>query len=93
MRTTRIRAYCRHCKHDQEFVRYTPHHAWHLFATIFTIGLWAVSWVAVCIGAWFRPWRCKACGWHQPQLSMHSVPVTPKPTPPRPPSEPGTPTG
>ena len=49
-------------------MRYTPHHGWHLVVAVLTIGLWLVSWISVCIGAWFRPWRCKVCGWHEPQL-------------------------
>ena len=77
MKNTRIRAFCRRCKHEAEFRRYTPHHRWHLVVTLLTVGLWAVSWLSVCLGAWFRPWRCQRCGWHDPQLqppgSLRSV--------------------
>ena len=69
MKRNHIRAFCRRCKHEQEFVRYEPHHRWHLFTTLLTGGLWVVSWLSVCVGAWFRPWRCKGCGWHDPQLN------------------------
>lgn len=44
--------------------------------TVLTLGLWLVSWVAICFGAVFRPWRCTHCGWHDPQFgtSDHTEP-------------------
>src|SRR5436189_6107268 len=68
MNSARIRAYCRQCKHQQYFVRYAPNHLFHLALTILTAGLWVISWIAVSIGSWLRPWRCKHCGWHEPQF-------------------------
>ncbi len=67
MTTHRIRAYCRRCKHDQVFVRNELNNWLHLFLTIVTLGLWLVSWLAILIGHFFRPWRCKHCGWHKPE--------------------------
>jgi hypothetical protein len=36
--------------------------------SIFTGGLWLVSWAALCIGKTLRPWRCEHCGWHKPEF-------------------------
>ena len=36
-----------------------------------TMGLWLVSWVALCIGKVLRPWRCEHCGWHKPEFGHH----------------------
>jgi hypothetical protein len=59
----RLRAYCRTCAHPQEFVRFRPAHGWHCVFTVLTFGLWGVSWLALSLHAWLRPWRCPRCGW------------------------------
>ena len=40
----------------------------HFFATILTGGLWLIPWIAVCIEATIRPWRCEVCDCHRPVL-------------------------
>ena len=44
------------------------HHGVHLFFSFLTLGLWAVSWLAIYIGQLFRPWRCEHCRWHKPEF-------------------------
>jgi rubredoxin len=66
MRKNRIQAYCRRCKHKQVFQRVEVRHWLHFTFTVLTLGLWAISWVSICLGQVFRPWRCKHCGWHEP---------------------------
>jgi len=44
---------------------------------VVTLGLWSVSWVAMCIGNLLRPWRCEHCGWHNPEFSRKNP--APKP--------------
>jgi hypothetical protein len=63
----RIRAYCRRCKHDQVFIQSDVRHWLHFWICVCTFGLWLISWLAMTIGHWFRPWRCKHCGWHRPE--------------------------
>jgi hypothetical protein len=46
----------------------------HLVLTVCTAGLWLISWVAVCIGNYIRPWRCEHCGWQKPEFGEdHSL--------------------
>lgn len=68
MQTQRTRAYCRRCKHAQSFERGAVNHRLHLLLTILTLGLWSISWVAITLGNIFKPWRCKHCGWHDPEF-------------------------
>jgi len=68
MKKDTMRAYCRRCRHQQIFVRAQMHHGVHLFFSILTLGLWAVSWLAIYLGKIFRPWRCEHCGWHKPEF-------------------------
>ncbi len=64
----RLYAHCQRCRHKQVFVKATINHLMHLILTVFTAGLWLVSWFAVCIGQKLRPWRCEHCGWREPLL-------------------------
>jgi len=64
----KTRAYCRRCRHVQIFVRARMHHGVHLFFSILTLGLWAVSWFSIYLGHRYRPWRCEHCGWHKPEF-------------------------
>jgi hypothetical protein len=41
----------------------------HALLTVATFGLWGVSWLAVIIGNLKWPWRCKHCGWKDPDFS------------------------
>jgi hypothetical protein len=66
-----MRAFCKRCKHTQDFVRIRPNHKFHVALAILTGGLWLISYISICIGARFRPWRCKHCGWHHP--SKHDI--------------------
>lgn len=63
-----IRAYCAKCRHRQSFVKTKVNHVLHLILTILTLGLWGISWAAHTIGMYYRPWRCKHCGWHKPEF-------------------------
>jgi len=62
----RIRGFCPRCRHQQTFERVEIHHGLHLFLTVVTFGLWAVSWLSIYIGCRIRPWRCVQCNWHRP---------------------------
>jgi len=66
-----IHAYCARCRHQHVFVPSPVNHRFHLILSLFTLGLWLVSWAAVCIGNVLRPWRCERCGWHKPEFRMH----------------------
>ena len=79
MRRNKIRAHCLRCRHQQLFVRAVLNHPLHLLLTLLTLGLWSVSWVALCIGRLLRPWRCEHCGWHNPIFKLK----TPEPQPAR----------
>ncbi len=37
-------------------------HSIHLALTIFSLGLWGVSWVALIVSRWRWPFECKRCG-------------------------------
>jgi hypothetical protein len=52
------------------FVRHQIQHTIHLFATLLSIGLWLIPWLAICIEGAIRPWRCEACGWHKPEFRV-----------------------
>jgi hypothetical protein len=45
--------------------------------TFVTLGLWSISWAALCIGKLLRPWRCEHCGWHIPEFNRNNM--APKP--------------
>lgn len=66
-----IHAYCARCRHRHIFVRASVNHPIHLLLSIATLGIWLVSWAAICIGNVLRPWRCEHCGWHKPEFRMH----------------------
>jgi DNA-directed RNA polymerase subunit RPC12/RpoP len=68
MRKDKVRARCPRCRHRQVFVKAKVNHGLHLTLSILTVGLWLVSWIAVCIGRIMRPWRCEHCGWHKPEF-------------------------
>ena len=68
MRKDKTKAYCSRCRHEQVFVRATMHHGLHLLFSILTLGLWAVSWLAIYIGQRLRPWRCEHCNWTKPEF-------------------------
>jgi hypothetical protein len=66
MRKEKIRAHCPRCRHQQLFIRAHLNHSLHFVLTLVTAGLWSISWFALCIGQWMRPWRCEHCNWHNP---------------------------
>jgi hypothetical protein len=68
MRPDRIWAHCPRCKHTQRFIRVQTTHWFHAVMTIITCGLWIVSWIAIVIGRRIWPWRCKHCGWNDPDF-------------------------
>jgi hypothetical protein len=49
-------------------------HTLHVILTLMTVGLWVISWIALCIGKIYRPWRCEHCGWHKPEVGVASRP-------------------
>ncbi len=77
MKKDKIRAYCLRCRHQQTFVRSQMHHGVHLFFSVITLGLWAVSWLSIYLGHFFRPWRCEHCRWHKPEFSNDAGGKTP----------------
>jgi len=72
MRKNKIRAHCPTCQHQQIFVRAQINHSLHFILTLITAGLWAISWVALCIGRYVRPWRCEHCGCHTPEFGINA---------------------
>ena len=58
-------------------------HGLHVMLSLATGGLWLVSWLALCIGKFMRPWRCEHCGWHKPEFGHQSELAAPA-QPPRP---------
>ncbi|HEX4086294.1 MAG TPA: hypothetical protein VHY22_15365 [Chthoniobacteraceae bacterium] len=59
-------------------------HPRQLVLTIFTGGLWAIPWSALCMGTLLRPWRCKTCGWHKPEFRETTcIPVAKPPSAPK----------
>ena len=36
-------------------------HRLHLILTICTLGLWGISWVAMCAQGWLGFWECRKC--------------------------------
>jgi hypothetical protein len=85
MRKDRIRAHCARCRHQQLFIRARLNHLLHLMLTIMTVGLWLISWLALCIGQILRPWRCEHCGWHHPEFKHDKTSRKPSRSPsPRP---------
>jgi len=79
MRKTKdkIRAHCPRCRHQQIFTRATINHPLHLLLSLMTAGLWIISWIAICLGRFMRPWRCEHCGWHTPVFEPRPTPSTP----------------
>lgn len=69
MTDERIWAYCPKCKHTQRFVRVETPHRFHAVMTVFTCGLWAISWAAIAVGHRIWPWRCKHCNSSDPDLT------------------------
>lgn len=69
MKADRMWAYCPSCKHTQRFQRVEMSHVAHAVFTVLTMGLWAVSWLALIIGHRLKPWRCKQC-----EGSAHGTP-------------------
>jgi len=72
MRKNKIRAHCPRCQHQQIFVRAQINHSLHFILTLLTAGLWAISWIALCIGKYVRPWRCEHCNWHTPEFGINA---------------------
>jgi len=70
MRQDKIRAHCPSCRHQQIFIEDKINHPLHLTLVFLTGGLWLVSWIAICIGKFLRPWRCEHCGWHKPEFGV-----------------------
>jgi rubredoxin len=67
-RKVEIHAHCPRCGHEQRFVSVETNHLLHLVLTIFTLGLWFVCWISLCVSKLMRPWRCEHCGWHKPEF-------------------------
>ncbi len=65
-----IFAHCTSCGCDRLFVRHGVRHQVHFFATLLSLGLWLIPWLAICIEGASRPWRCEACGWHKPEFRV-----------------------
>ena len=74
MRKDKVRAHCPRCRHQQIFVTAKINHPLHLILAVLTLGLWLVSWIALCIGKVMRPWRCEHCGWHKPEFGARPGP-------------------
>jgi hypothetical protein len=72
-----LQAFCPKCRHAHIFVRTPINHGMHLLLSLATLGLWLVSWAAICIASRFRPWRCERCGWHKPEFVIPHTPVKP----------------
>lgn len=53
--------YCPAC-HSSHLRRVRVRHGLHLLLSVLTLGLWLVSWLALCIRARAQPWECPACG-------------------------------
>jgi rubredoxin len=71
MRKNKLRAQCPRCGHQQFFVRAEINHPLHLALSVLTLGLWLISWLALWLGTFMRPWRCEHCGWHNPNFSRN----------------------
>jgi len=67
---TGIVAHCASCGCERAFLRHRVRHPLHFFATLLSVGLWLVPWLAICFGGVLRPWRCKNCGWHKPEFRV-----------------------
>jgi len=65
-----IVAHCAWCGCERVFLRRRVRHSLHLLATVLTLGLWLVPWLAVCIEGALCPWRCEGCGRHNPDLKL-----------------------
>ena len=72
MKKNKIRAHCPRCQHQQIFVRAQINHSLHFILTLLTAGLWGISWLALCIGKYVRPWRCEHCNWHSPEFGINA---------------------
>ncbi len=66
-RPEEIVAHCTVCGCERVFLRHPVRHSLHLIATLLSLGLWLVPWLAVCIEGALCPWRCEGCGWHKPE--------------------------
>ena len=66
-------AHCTWCQCERQFVRSRVRNGRHFIASLLTLGLWLIGWLAVYIETALRPWRCAACGWHKPEfrVSLH----------------------
>jgi hypothetical protein len=94
MKRHRLRAHCPRCRHQQVFVQAEINHPLHLVLALLTAGLWIISWLALCIGKVYRPWRCEHCAWHKPEFGIDSRPtisLNPRSRSRLSPSEPPTP--
>ena len=48
----------------------------HALLTLFTLGLWAVSWISITLGVRMRPWRCRHCNCSEPDFD-YALPDAP----------------
>ena len=53
--------YCRRCEHIRQFTKRGIHHRRHLYATIFTFGVWGAVWLYLHHHEQRRTWRCTIC--------------------------------
>jgi len=58
--------FCAKCGHHRLFEAAEINHSIHLARSIFTCGLWLISWVWIALWKRLRPWRCHRCGWAKP---------------------------
>lgn len=72
MRTNTVWAHCPVCKHRQRFKRIETNHLFHALVTLFTLGIWSISWIALVIGRRLCPWRCAQCNSSEPDFSRSS---------------------
>jgi hypothetical protein len=57
--------YCQRCEQIRRFTKRGMENRPHLIATIFTLGLWGIPWLAMARRSEARPWRCCICHKHQ----------------------------
>ena len=54
-------AFCKACQREHTFERRRIMHWLQLGFTVFTVGLWGISWLALCIHQWLGFWECRTC--------------------------------
>lgn len=75
--------HCWRCERDRQFNRRVVAHRVHLVITIFTLGLWGISWAALTFAQRRKPWRCSVCFSRYVPASKPAPPMKPAPELPR----------